>query len=801
MLRIGLAIAIASISGAAHAQSGLAPANRFWAGPPSGPQAFPSFRAFVGADFPATTIPTSALVTPSTTVNGVTCTLGQACSITATVGGVTIGTTTISAGTNLRVLYDNAGVLGEYTSAQLTAFVNLATASLAGTIPAWPNNPTTFFRGDGSYATLNFAAVGGTIGCGQLPALTGDITSSACATTLPNVNTNIGTWGSSTFIPIITVNAKGQVTAASQVAAPTSSAGSLTGTTLASNVVTSSLTSVGTLVGGAASTGFTVQAGNVTWTGTIPHAQIPIATASLLGGVIPDGSTITVDGAGHIAAPGSGGGTVSSCAQYSIGAWTGAGTTTTINCVAPAANAILVTNGTNVPSLGTSLPTGMGINATNMTWTGTVPGANIPAVNLAAAGNGGVTGDLPITQVGNGGNISAANWATNGLRIKMPTSTLTNTAGGAVATAYTDLIAGNTIAASSASAYTNYITTFFSAPTAGSNVTITHPWALGTSGDSWLNGHVVIGGLIPSDWPADGFSVGTTLNAASAVGVSSNSVHTGSFTDNFEIQTAPTSSGTFTNFWNIRIQDIFQSGGAITNQYQLTIDAPTKGTTINQAIYTAGAGRVGIGTSSASTHLHVNDNTTQNIAAPAQTELFVTPADGAGGVLSLMGIGGGFTNPQFIGVKVGGTAASPTAVAGSSVLFQIFADGYNGSGYTPGGRIDFVATAANWSGTNNGGTVDIYAVPNGSTGAVLSARFNGSGGVGIGVLTDPGNGTLQLKTQNFSSLTGCSALTEGTLASVTNSNINTWGGIIGSTTPGTHVLAYCDGTNWTVAGK
>ncbi len=47
-------------------------------------------------------------------------------------GGITIGTTTITSGTTTRILYDNAGVVGEYTisgSGTVVAMANVATLS------------------------------------------------------------------------------------------------------------------------------------------------------------------------------------------------------------------------------------------------------------------------------------------------------------------------------------------------------------------------------------------------------------------------------------------------------------------------------------------------------------------------------------------------------------------------------------------------------------------------------------------------------------------------------------------------
>jgi hypothetical protein len=98
--------------------------------------------------------------------------------------------------------------------------------------------------------TDNHILVGNASNVAADVAMSGDATIVASgALTLATVNSNVGTFGSSTSIPTFTVNAKGLITAASGnvVIAP---AGTLTGTTLASNVVTSSLTSVGTITSG-----------------------------------------------------------------------------------------------------------------------------------------------------------------------------------------------------------------------------------------------------------------------------------------------------------------------------------------------------------------------------------------------------------------------------------------------------------------------------------------------------------------------------------------------------------------------
>jgi hypothetical protein len=89
--------------------SSTALANTVFAGPTSGPAAVPTFRALTNND----------LAFSSTTVNGVTCTLGSTCAITATAASITIASTTVLGGTSAFLLFNNAGVLGNEQFATL----------------------------------------------------------------------------------------------------------------------------------------------------------------------------------------------------------------------------------------------------------------------------------------------------------------------------------------------------------------------------------------------------------------------------------------------------------------------------------------------------------------------------------------------------------------------------------------------------------------------------------------------------------------------------------------------------------
>ena len=124
-----------------------------------------------------------------------------------------------------------------------TTFVGALTGTASGNLVSGGALGT---PSSGTATNLTGTAAGLTAGNVTTNAnLTGDVTSSGNATTLATV-ASAGTTGSSTAIPVITINAKGLTTTIT-TAAVVAPAGTLSGATLASGVTASSLTSVGTL--------------------------------------------------------------------------------------------------------------------------------------------------------------------------------------------------------------------------------------------------------------------------------------------------------------------------------------------------------------------------------------------------------------------------------------------------------------------------------------------------------------------------------------------------------------------------
>lgn len=107
-----------------------------------------------------------ATITPPAAAGTPTITLPTTSGTMALTGAtaLTLGNSTISGGTTTRVLYDNAGLLGEYTNTQLTALLNSFTTSLPGAAPASGGGTTNFLRADATWAAPAATTPGGSSG-------------------------------------------------------------------------------------------------------------------------------------------------------------------------------------------------------------------------------------------------------------------------------------------------------------------------------------------------------------------------------------------------------------------------------------------------------------------------------------------------------------------------------------------------------------------------------------------------------------------------------------------------------------
>lgn len=152
-------------------------------------------------------------------------------------------------------------------------------------------------------------------------------------------------------------------------------------------------------------------------------------------------------------------------------------------------NANLFFDDTN-DTLGVGTTRSGAISATNPRLRVKGSGTSASTLTFESQNSGGTTlfsvRDEGLISFGAGGTflgttISQAAWTTSGVRLKIGPNTITDTtSSGTVALEYTDLIGGDTIAASSSTTFTDYVGTQFKDPVAGTNVVSTSKfWSLG----------------------------------------------------------------------------------------------------------------------------------------------------------------------------------------------------------------------------------------------------------------------------------------------------------------------------------
>lgn len=241
--------------------------------------------------------------------------------------------------------------------------------------------------------------------------MSGDATIVASgAITLATVNSNVGSFGSSTSIPSFTVNAKGLITAAAgnSVIAP---AGTLSGTTLNATVVSSSLTSVGTIATGV-------------WNGTaVDVAHGGSGQTSLTAYAVLAGGTTSTGALQQVSGVGTSGQVLTSNGAAALPTWQAAGGGSSADVPI---GTILLTSSGKVPDTAKYLYCD-GSNVLRSTYTNlsTLPDGLTATVRTAAASqtfrDGACDGSGNIILVYGGSDVvhkstdSGATWATDAL--------------------------------------------------------------------------------------------------------------------------------------------------------------------------------------------------------------------------------------------------------------------------------------------------------------------------------------------------------------------------------------------------
>lgn len=202
--------------------------------------------------------------------------------------------------------------------------------------------------------------------------------------------------------------------------------------------------------------------------------------------------------------------------------------------------------------------------------------------------------NTPAARLHIAGNISTGTaWGVNGIILRIDPSTVTDTvSSGTVSQAMTNAFGIPTLAASSATTYTNASNLYVrGAPAAGTNVTITAAWALDVNGTALMRTTLGVGNNIQGNAPRANFTISGDLSSTVAHSVFgqrlrvtsrtyTDTVSSGTVTsasiDGFATATiAASSATTYTNYSTVYIANTPTAGSnvTITNPLALWVDA------------------------------------------------------------------------------------------------------------------------------------------------------------------------------------------------------------------------------------
>jgi hypothetical protein len=216
--------------------------------------------------------------------------------------------------------------------------------------------------------------------------------------------------------------------------------------------------------------------------------------------------------------------------------------------------------------------------------------------------------------------------------------------------------------------------------------------------------------------------------------------------------------------------------------------------------WTLNATGLGIGTeTNPQAPLVISANSATGLPIASGAGVAMMSADGVANILEMdeYGVGGGINN-NILFRATRGTGASPSNLSSGDIIGQFGARPFtNGSFFASNtARIAFLY---NDSSPNAGTKVRFSTTKAGAT--TLATALEVAAGVCVNGTNDPGAGAVQLTAQTVASLTAASAAMQGAIASVSDGSAAlAWGATVtgGGATP---YLVYCNGTNWTVAGK